>query len=239
MKIVGDCYQRAAHAAQIICLSLMLLVALIPLMAQEQLTNRADTLRGTLNEYRSCYDVTHYDLLVRVDTSYQSIWGENTISFRAVSDFTTMQIDIFENLVISKITCENDLLKFKREFNAIFIDMPRTMKTGELAKIKIQYFGKPIIAQNPPWDGGFVWTKSNNDQPWITVSCQGIGASLWWPCKDHLSDEPDSMDIHCQVPKELICISNGQDRGIDYDAQGRKTCHWHISYPINNYNDFG
>jgi aminopeptidase N len=206
------------------------------MQAQNGLPNRADTLRGTLSHYRTCFDVKHYDLTVSLDTLSQTIWGENTITFLSVEDFTTLQIDLFDNMVVSNISCENQTLSYHREFNAIFIDMHRSVRAGEILKLTIKYFGKPIIANNPPWDGGFVWTRSSNNQPWITVSCQGIGASLWWPCKDHLSDEPDSMDIHCQVPKELMCVANGQDRGIDYDAEGRKTCHWHVSYPINNYN---
>jgi len=233
MKIVSDCYHRLKSL--IFCLAL-LAWATMPLSAQETKPNRADSLRGTLSALRTCFDVIHYDLSVRIDTLSYSLSGENTITFRCVNDFTALQIDLFENMSISKITCENQTLNFSREFNAVFIQMERLMKAGEIAKIKIEYMGKPIIAQNPPWDGGFIWTKSTNMQPWIAVSCEGIGASLWWPCKDHLSDEPDSMDIHCEVPKDLICVANGQDRGIDYDHQGRKTCHWHISYPINNYN---
>jgi len=232
MKFVSDRYQPIRPLLSTIALSFTLTC----LLGQEPAFNKGDTLRGTLSPIRSCYDVHHYDLWVSVDTSYQSIKGKNTISFSAVNDFQQMQVDLFENMVVATITFENQPVQFKREFNALLLQMPRMIAEGELASLEIEYFGKPRVAKNPPWDGGFIWTTSDNNQPWIAVSCQGIGASLWWPCKDHLSDEPDSMDIHCRVPIGLVCVSNGQDRGTTTDKFGVKTYNWHVSYPINNYN---
>ena len=230
MKIVRDQYQ---YLLPVLCL--VAIITSLKTAAQQPFT-RGDTLRGTLSELRSCFDVHHYDLSVRIDTSYQSIKGTNVISFTATTDFQRLQIDLFKNMVVSKIIFEGQPVAFTREFDALLLQLPRVVQKGEHAQIQIDYFGKPRIAKNPPWDGGFIWTTSENNQPWVAVSCQGIGASLWWPCKDHLSDEPDSMDIHCQVPLGLTCISNGQDRGITYDKQGIKTFNWHVSYPINNYN---
>jgi aminopeptidase N len=230
MKFVSDSYQRI-----LLGLCSLVLFGNISIFAQP-IFNRADTLRGTLSELRSCYDVKHYDLFLRIDTTTQSIKGRNMISFTATVDFQNMQVDLFRNMVVAKITFENQPVSFTREFDALLLKLPRTINKGEKSQLEIEYFGAPRIAKNPPWDGGFTWTTSENNQPWIAVSCQGIGASLWWPCKDHLTDEPDSMDIHCQVPPGLVCISNGQDRGITYDEQGIKTFNWHVSYPINNYN---
>jgi aminopeptidase N len=198
--------------------------------------NRGDTLRGTLSELRACFDVVHYDLSISIDIDEKTIKGTNIITFQATSEFQRMQVDLFENMLVASISFENQPINFTRAFNAIFIDLPRRMNKDELGKIVIDYSGKPRVAKNPPWDGGFIWTTTENNQPWVAVSCQGIGASLWWPCKDHLSDEPDSMDIHCSVPSELVCVSNGQDQGISNDKEGCKTYHWHVSYPINNYN---
>ena len=228
MKIVSDSYKRHAFTLALTWIFSLAMVA--------QEFSRGDSLRGSLSAFRTCDDVHHYDLLVRLDTSNQSIWGENTISFTAQEDFSTLQVDLFKNMVVSSIRFEGTEAQSTRSGNAIFINIPRIIKRGESASLTIQYFGNPRIAKNPPWDGGFIWTTSENKEPWIAVSCQGIGASLWWPCKDHLSDEPDSMDIHCQVPPGLVCISNGQDRGITFDKQGVKTFNWHVSYPINNYN---
>ena len=227
-------------SCQLILMRLALLIAVSqlfqPVRSQDAMFNFGDTLRGTLSELRSCYDVNHYDLWVGIDTSHQSIQGKNTISFTAVNDFQRMQVDLFKNMEVAAITFENLPVDFTREFDALLLLLPRPIKKGEHTRVEIEYFGTPRIAKNPPWDGGFIWTTSENNQPWIAVSCQGIGASLWWPCKDHLSDEPDSMDIHCQVPPGLVCISNGQDKGISFDKQGNKTYNWHVSYPINNYN---
>jgi aminopeptidase N len=230
MKIVRDCCQQFFLA-----IWSLLLIGNFTVYAQPAF-NRGDTLRGTLSELRSCYDVNHYDLQLKIDTSYQSIKGTNVISFTATTDFQKMQVDLFKNMVVATIQFENQPVTFTREFDALLLQLPRPVKQGEHAKLEIEYFGKPRVAKNPPWDGGFTWTTSENNQPWIAVSCQGIGASLWWPCKDHLSDEPDSMDIHCQVPRGLVCISNGQDRGITVDKQGNRIYNWHVSYPINNYN---
>jgi aminopeptidase N len=230
MKFVRDRYQQ-----ELLAVLTGILTSIASLSAQPLFT-RSDTLRGTLSELRSCYDVHHYDLRLKIDTSYQAIKGENSISFSATTDFQRMQVDLFSNMVVAAITFENHPVTFTREYDALLLQLPRIIRKGEHAKLEIEYFGKPRMAKNPPWDGGFIWTSSENNQPWIAVSCQGIGASLWWPCKDHLSDEPDSMDIHCQVPRGLVCISNGQDRGISIDKNGDKTYNWHVSYPINNYN---
>ena len=236
MKISSDTYQRHMKCIKHFAMLCAAVLSVTSLAAQTDKPTRRDTLRGTLSELRSCYDVTHYDLLVRVDTSYQSIWGENTITFLAERDFRVMQVDLFANMVVSKITFQGQTLNLSREYDAINIEFPRDLIAGERYSITIQYFGKPQVAKNPPWDGGFVWETDSRGLPWITVACQGTGASLWWPCKDHLSDEPDSMDIHCQVPPGLMCISNGQDRGITTDKYGKTVFNWHVSYPINNYN---
>ena len=234
MKFVSDRYQRARLNYAPLVFAVLCFISKVH--AQDFVFDRGDTLRGSLSPVRTCYDVHHYDLSVGIDTSNQSIKGKNIISFSATADFRDMQVDLFKNMVVSSITFEKQPVEFTREFNSMLLHLPRLISKGEHTSIEIEYYGQPRIAKNPPWDGGFTWKTSENGQPWIAVSCQGIGASLWWPCKDHLSDEPDSMDIHCQVPPGLVCVSNGQDRGITHDKQGVKTFNWHVSYPINNYN---
>ncbi|MFM7814854.1 MAG: M1 family metallopeptidase, partial [Flavobacteriales bacterium] len=125
---------------------------------------------------------------------------------------------------------------FIRDANAIFITLDHEIPVGQIDRITLIYHGEPIEAKRAPWDGGFTRTTDALGKPWMAVSCQGIGASLWWPCKDHLSDEPDSMDMHFTVPVAQTCISNGQERGITEGEDGYHTFHWHVSYPINNYN---
>jgi aminopeptidase N len=127
-------------------------------------------------------------------------------------------------------------LKFERDSNAVFIEFSQQQPKDIQDSITIYYEGKPIVAANPPWDGGFVWEKDETGKDWIGVSCEGIGASLWWPNKDHLSEEPDSMRIRCEVPSNLMCVANGNLRGSTKLNDGFTRYDWFVSYPINNYN---
>ncbi|MBC8173980.1 MAG: M1 family metallopeptidase [Chitinophagales bacterium] len=205
-------------------------------LTPERTYSRADTLRGTLNSHRSCYDVTFYDLTVKVDIPNKSIAGNNKIYFTATQDFELMQIDLFSELAIEKILCNGAELKYKREYNAVFITMDKKLTAGQTSMIHIFYAGNPRIAVNPPWDGGLTFTRDEMERDWIGVSCEGLGASVWWPNKDHLSDEPDSMMIRGIVREDLLCVSNGNLRKV-YDAEdGFKQYDWFVSYPINNYN---
>ena len=203
---------------------------------------RKDSLRGNLTSLRTCYDVTFYDLNLAIDEQDQSIeHSTNTIHFKALSNFNWFQIDLAYNMEVMYIEFEGEYLDYAREFDAVYIYFNREIKKGENTKIKIKYGGYPIEAKNPPWDGGFVFSKDNNNKPWIGVSCQGIGASLWWPCKDHQSDEPDSMRIKVAVRYPLKIIANGDlrsDTAIwdQYFNSWMNVSEWFVSYPINNYN---
>ncbi|MBC8048238.1 MAG: M1 family metallopeptidase [Fimbriimonadaceae bacterium] len=197
---------------------------------------KADSLRGTLNSYRSCYDVTYYDLTIKVDIENKFISGNNKIYYTAVDDFSVMQIDLFDNLQIEKITYGEQTCTFKREFNAVFITLPEKQLKGNKNSIQIFYSGNPQIAKNPPWDGGFSFNKDDQGRDWIGVSCEGLGASVWYPNKDHLSDEPDSMMIRTICREDLLCVANG-NLIKKYPAEnGYRQFDWFVSYPINNYN---
>jgi aminopeptidase N len=198
---------------------------------------KADTLRGTLSVERSCYDVKYYHLDVKVDPAAQTVTGSNTIHFSVVNAFDRMQIDLFNNLDISKITLDDrEECAFTREFNAVFVTMPKLLSTKSIHQIKVFYGGKPIVARNPPWEGGLTWSHDSSGNPWVAVTCQGLGASVWWPNKDHQSDEPDSMLIGITVPKGLEDISNGRLRAVTNLPDGWRRYDWFVSYPINNYN---
>lgn len=196
----------------------------------------ADQLRGGQRKERWCYDVAHYDLNIRIDTASKSLSGSNTISFNTLEDFTVLQIDLFANMDVLRITSVGKELKYRREYDAVFVEFPSIVAKGTKSSIKVEYRGKPRIAKNPPWDGGFTWTHDKKGNRWIAVSCQGIGASLWWPNKDDLSDEPDSMRISCAVPNPLRCVANGNEQPSTSEEKDYTTYHWKVSYPINNYN---
>ncbi len=197
---------------------------------------RQDSLRGTLTKERICYDVLYYDLQIRIDPDKKYITGKNKMTYQAVNNFSRLQIDLFDNLIIESITQNGKDLKYKREGNATFVDFPTIQIKGTKANIEIKYSGNPRLAKNPPWDGGFSWRKDKNNKDWVGLSCEGLGASVWFPNKDHLSDEPDSMRVVAEVPKGLMCVANGnlkekkelKDNFVSFD--------WRIGYPINNYN---
>jgi len=197
---------------------------------------RADSLRGFLSPLRTCYDVTYYHLNIKVDTTDKSIAGYNAIRFRATTSFEKMQVDLFANMRVDSILFEDGtVLNYSREFGAVFVTLPRQVDSGSVHQITFYYSGVPQIAVNPPWDGGFVWKRDSRGRPWIMVTCQGTGASLWWPNKDHQSDEPDSMLLSVTIPSNLEDVSNGRLRSKVDLGNGYTQYNWFISYPINNY----
>jgi aminopeptidase N len=221
--------------------SLILVVVLyLPLSAQlfhpKKIFTQADSLRGGLSLQRSCYDVTFYVLDIKIDPHNKFISGSNRIEFRVVQSFDVMQIDLFENMEIEKILFENFPLKFVREYNAVFVYFPEKLSEDQYQSVQVYFSGYPQVAKNPPWDGGFIWKKDSQDNPWVSVTTQGTGASLWWPNKDHQSDKPDSVLLRVTVPPGLEDISNGRLRKVQELANGWSCFHWFISYPINNYN---
>ncbi len=197
---------------------------------------KGDTLRGSLNDNRSWFDVFYYDLNIKVNPETKTIEGYNDIHFTVLQESNTMQLDLFENLNVDKIILNEQELKFDREYNAVIIKIPETLLLRKSYVMRFYYSGKPTIAKRAPWDGGFVWETDKNGKPFIGVACQGLGASVWWPNKDHQSEEPDSMGINCAIPDSLglRCIANGQNRGTEVEGDW-KWHKWFVSYPINNY----
>ena len=216
---------------------IVFLIAVSSLSLLAQNPSRKDSLRGSLTSLRTCYDVTYYHLDITVNPNKKFIKGLTDIHFKAVSSFNSSQIDLFENLKISKIEFEGERLTFTREFNAVFVDFNREIQKGEQTSFKVYFEGNPRVAVKAHWDGGFSWKKDENNKDWVAVSCQGLGASSWWPNKDHQSDEPDSMLISCHVPKGLQCVANGNLRNSSTTKLLNKydTFNWFVSYPINNY----
>ncbi len=196
---------------------------------------RQDTLRGSITSERAWWDLSYYDLAIDVDVEGKSLKGTNTIYFFVIIPQQVMQIDLQEPLAITHVDYKGQKLSYTREGNVYHIRFPYPLVAGDRDKITIQYEGVPVVAVRPPWDGGLTWSKDDNDNPFVATSCQGLGASVWWPCKDHMYDEPDSMLIRITAPPSLTDVSNGRLRHIDYLPDGRKTFHWFVSNPINNY----
>lgn len=205
------------------------------LMDNKKVFTRADTLRGALTPFRTCYDVEYYRLEIRLDIPKKRVIGSNVMRFKAMQNFKVLQVDLFANMLIEKIVYKTQNIQFRRDSNAVFVEFPELIKKGNTEEIAIFYYGSPIEAKRAPWDGGFVWTQDKDMNPWIGVACQGTGASLWWPCKDHQSDEPDSMALNIVVPKGLQEVSNGELRKQTILKDSSTRYEWFINYPINNY----
>ena len=194
-----------------------------------------DSLRGALRPERTCFDVTFYNLKLKIDPKAKTIAGTNEITFRVVQPTKRIQIDLFAIYHIASITWQNKSLTYHREYDAIFIDFPENLPVGNLETIAIEYSGKPQKASNPPWDGGFVWKKDKKGNLWDAVACEHLGASSWWPNKDHPSDESDSTLLTFIVPNGYDVISNGRLRSktpVDHNYTSHT---WFVSNPINNY----
>ncbi|MFW0716455.1 M1 family metallopeptidase [Pedobacter sp. N23S346] len=205
------------------------------MLGKNQINARADSLRGTLTPLRTCYDINYYHLDVKIDLEQKFVAGSNEFAFTATQDFTKLQFDLFDNLKIEKVVYQGKNLSFKREYNAVFITFPKTIKKGSKDKFTVYYSGNPVVAKNAPWDGGFIFKKDSAGNPFVSVACQGLGASVWWPNKDHQSDEVDSMLISISVPETLQEISNGRLRNTVSKPDGYKQYNWFVSNPINNY----
>ncbi|KKX51879.1 hypothetical protein L950_0202670 [Sphingobacterium sp. IITKGP-BTPF85] len=220
---------------------LILFLLLSPFLVNGQLLSdknefsRKDSLRGQLTPLRTCYDVTYYHLDVDINIPKRSIAGSNLIKFKTIQDFNRIQIDLFDNMAIDKILYRGKQLKYTRELMR-FYRFPTQIKANTLDSILVYFSGTPHQANRAPWDGGFDWKKDSNNKPWVASANQGIGASLWWPNKDHQSDEPDSVLISVTVPKELMNVSNGRLRNVENIGKKKTKFNWFVSNPINNYN---
>lgn len=204
--------------------------------AQDSTFTRADTLRGTLTPERAWWEVVFYDLNVSIMPEDSTIHGSNEITYRIIGDPRDMQIDLQDPLEIDTIIQDGEPLSFRRDSNAFFIEMPENLEKGALYTIRIEYGGKPKVAENPPWDGGFIWARDSEGNRWVATANQGLGASVWWPNKDHQTAEPDSMRTSITVPDPMINVSNGRLEGKTDNGDGTTTWTWFVSHPINNYN---
>ena len=213
----------------------ILLFTLIYSYSNAQNFSQKDTLRGFLSPDRTWFDVTYYHLTLEVDTDQKTIKGFNDIRFTVLENSNRMQLDLFENLTIDRVLFRGIPCKFDRIHDSFFVELPYDIEVGSSLELRIFYQGIPKVAKNAPWDGGFVWSKDQAGLPWVGIACQGLGASSWWPCKDHLSDEPDSMRITCTTPGEVQFIGNGNLES-DFFEKNNRTSTWFVSYPINTYN---
>ncbi|MCL6524542.1 MAG: M1 family metallopeptidase [Thermoflavifilum sp.] len=203
--------------------------------AQQRFTHQ-DTLRGSNTPQRAWWDVVYYDLHVQFFIHQKQIAGYNAITYRVVGQPHDMQIDLMQPLQLDSAVQHGQQLSFYREGNVYFIRLQALQPLHSLQTITLYYHGQPHEAIRPPWSGGVTWTKDSLGNPWVVTSCEGLGASSWWPCKDYLADEPDSQQIAITIPDTLIDVSNGRLRKvISHPTTHTKTFVWFVDDPINNY----
>lgn len=215
--------------------SFLLLLLFVPgLRAQVDILDSG----GPILPEQAAYDVHFYDLDLTVDPAAKSINGALSVHATAVQPLTYFVLDLDTLLQISqveeKVGTGWEKRVMERRIGKIWINLQHTRQPGEAIELRVLYGGNPRVAPNPPWNGGFTWAKTESGADWIATSCQTNGADLWWPCKDHVSDEPDSMAIHIRVPDPLVVASNGRLRSV-VPADGWSTYHWFVSNSINIY----
>ena len=216
------------------CVSLSFISFSQGLMDPKNNTTRQDTLRGSITPERSWWDLNYYHLDISVNPEKKYIEGSNLVYYTVLNSNNVLQIDLQEPLELLMAKQQGEELEIQKEGNAYFITLKKDQIVGSLEKIKLFYKGNPREAVNAPWDGGISWEKDDNGNHFIASSCQGLGASVWWPNKDHMYDEVDSMKISVNVPKGLTNVSNGRLLEIE-EKKNSNTFHWFVNNPINNY----
>ncbi|SRR5579871_1098722 len=214
----------------------LLIIQICFAQADTKQFTHADTLRGTITPERAWWNVLRYDIWVKPDYEKKFITGSNSITFKVIKPGMIMQIDLQEPLKINSVSWNNQQLKFAREGNLYHVEFPSSLAAGSTETIYISYDGFPRLAVRPPWDGGWSFVKDKLGRPWMTVTCQGLGASVWYPCKDHQSDEPDNgASLSITVPDTLIAVANGRLKEKKSNNNGTDTYKWEVINPINNY----
>lgn len=211
------------------------LILLFSFGLKAQSFNLQDSIRGSITEERAWWDLVHYDLSVEVIPSTKMIKGYNVVSFQVLQSDSILQIDLQDGMRIYDVLFEGDSINHIKKGNAHYLHFPRKLKQNSIHSVLINFGGTPKISKMPPWDGGLTWTFDDDGNSFIATSVQGEGASIWWPCKDHMYDEPDSLKIKVIVPNGLMDVSNGRLISIDSLENERVAFTWNVVNPINNY----
>ena len=216
----------------------LLFVILFPFISFGQsMFSHEDTLRGSINKERSWWNVLKYDITIQPDYLTKTIKGKNTILFEVVRIDSSMQIDLQSPMKVDSIFLADLKLDYRTNGNVVLIDFTNHTLKEKFSYITIYFSGQPIEAKNAPWEGGWIWTKDGNGRPWMTVACQGLGASSWFPCKDHQSDEPENGSTLTMIISDtLVGVSNGKLVETKPFSDGLISTTWMVSNPINNYN---
>ncbi|WP_426369432.1 M1 family metallopeptidase [Pseudocolwellia sp. HL-MZ7] len=207
------------------------------LFASKGEVTQQDILRGSITPEREWWDLTHYHLDIKVDPENKSISGTNTMKYKVLSQQKALQVELQQPLLLDKVTQNGKILDVTQQGYSYFIKALPNAEIGKEYAVVMHFSGIPKEAIKAPWDGGITWNKDENDIDFIASSCQGLGASIWWPNKDHAYDEPNNgVLMSVEVPEHLFDVSNGRLTHIDHNKVAKtKTYHWEVMNPINNY----
>ena len=214
---------------------ILITVGMMGVVSHAQNFTRQDSLRGSITPERAWWDLSYYHLDIAVDIDKQTVQGSNTIRYKVLKPSQIIQIDLQPPMDISKVTQEGKELKYTRDGNAHFIELAKKQVLGTHNEIIVHYNGKPKIAPRPPWDSGLVWEKDSLGNPFVSSISWGAGSSQWWPCKDHMYDEVDSLKFSVNVRNGLTAVANGRLVKIEKKKNNTTTYHWFVTNPINNY----
>ena len=214
----------------------ILIFLFLPIELAAQKFQRKDSLRGSITKERAWWDLLHYNIDVKIDIDKKSISGTNVIQYRVINASSIIQIDLQSPMKISIIRQDGEFLAYTREHSAYFIKLKKNQQPGTIQELSIEFEGIPQEAQNPPWDGGFVWKQDENQNPFVANANQSLGSSSWLPSKDIPYDEPDhGMDIKITSKDSLVSVSNGRLINSKTNQDGTATSHWKVINPINGY----
>ncbi|MDT8435802.1 MAG: M1 family aminopeptidase [Gemmatimonadota bacterium] len=196
---------------------------------------------GRLDASQAAYDVEFYDLAVRLEPRDSTLAGTLTLTARLVAVEPAISLDLDPRLEVREVTAAVEhapsaAADWSRDRGRIRVPLPEGIAAGDRFTVRVEYGGRPRVAPRPPWDGGVTWARTPSGAPWIATSNQTIGADVWWPVKDHISDKPDSVALHVTVPDPLVVATNGRSRGTEPAGEGWTTWHWFVSTPISVYN---
>ena len=219
---------------------LLLTCALLPFslagaQGRGEAFTHADSVRGSDTPERAWWDVTFYDLHVTVNPADSTISGWNGITYTVTGPVKEMQIDLQVPLEVDSMVQDARRVTYRRDGNAFYVTLAAPQPVGAAKTVTVYYHGRPRVAVRAPWDGGFVWARDSLGRTWIATACEGLGASVWWPNKDYLADEPDSQRIAITVPDPLQDVSNGRLRSTTHHRNHTTTFEWFVTEPINNY----
>lgn len=197
---------------------------------------------GVVSPEQAAYDVTYYELDLRIDPEHRRIAGTATTVGRTLEPLRHVVLDLDTLLAVREVTTASAAdgapasLVWDRRAGRLWIDTGAELSPGSEFAVRVAYEGAPRVAPRAPWDGGFVWAETEAGEPWIATANQGQGPDLWWPVKDQVSDKPDSMAISVRVPEPLVVATNGRLRDVESHDDGTRTYHWFVSTPISAYN---